>query len=145
MPDRAGMILYNSRGQVLVLQDIHSRKWSFPKGKREGSDCSPFHTAVRECAEESGLRLGTDYIAAPTIHMRGGGGIYYAGYVTTDEPAIRIQPGEITGWTWIDPTTPQIPTEQGNLGVRQFLGRVRRAQAQALAQPPPLQEIECSA
>jgi 8-oxo-dGTP pyrophosphatase MutT (NUDIX family) len=142
MPDRAGMILYNARGQVLILRDINSGKWSFPKGKREYGE-TPFHTAVRECAEESGLQLGVDYMATPTIHMRGGGGIYYAGAVLSQQPCIRVQPREITDWAWMDPAAPNISTEQGNLGVRQFLARVQRAQ-DSVSPPLPLkEEVSC--
>ncbi len=64
--DGAGIILYNEKNQVLLVQDDFGKKWSFPKGHVElCDDDEPINTAIRETMEEAGLKLNKDY----TINM----------------------------------------------------------------------------
>ena len=58
----AGFILQSpDESSVLLIKDDRSMKWSFPKGRKEDYDITLIHTAVRECAEETGLYYGVDY------------------------------------------------------------------------------------
>ncbi len=60
--DTAGIIVFNSHGDVLVVQDAVTKKWSFPKGAAECQDQEePLVTAIRECYEEVGLIPLVDY------------------------------------------------------------------------------------
>lgn len=63
----AGVIV-KSGDKVLLVQDKHGMKWSFPKGAAVYEDNEdPRQTAIRECYEETALIYGDDYIFdAPT-------------------------------------------------------------------------------
>ncbi len=123
---RAGVILLNAAGHVLVLRDIKSHKWGFPKGAMELQDGMRLrHTAIREAAEETGLHEGIDFelTAAPfhTIH----GQSYYIGILSQGAASrIQIQAEEITDYTWLDPQKPALQFRDMNIGVRSFLKKV---------------------
>lgn len=58
----AGVIV-KSGDRVLVVQDKHGMKWSFPKGAAAYEDNEdPHQTAIRECYEETALIIGDDYV-----------------------------------------------------------------------------------
>lgn len=60
--DGAGIILFNSCNEVLLVQDTFSKRWSFPKGRVEIDDLDiPINTAIRETLEEAGLQHLIDY------------------------------------------------------------------------------------
>lgn len=55
----AGMILRRSEGgkdRWLLLKNRKKREWGFPKGHQDPGE-SYLQTAIRECAEESGIAL----------------------------------------------------------------------------------------
>lgn len=52
---RAGIILIHNN-KYLLVQGIHSKKWSFPKGCIETGETS-FDCAIRELEEETGVKL----------------------------------------------------------------------------------------
>ncbi len=58
---RAGLILTNDKGEYLVVKDMRSKKWSFPKGGKEDCDKYLSETAEREIFEETGFVVGRDY------------------------------------------------------------------------------------
>jgi 8-oxo-dGTP pyrophosphatase MutT (NUDIX family) len=60
----AGVILFNSNNELCIVKGRDSNKYSLPKGKSEYTDTCAEQTALRECYEETGLRvtLGTDTI-----------------------------------------------------------------------------------
>lgn len=51
----AGIIFITHDLHVLLVQDINTGKWGFPKGHREDIDKNPLMTAVREVHEETGI------------------------------------------------------------------------------------------
>lgn len=52
---RAGIILIHNN-KYLLVQGIHSKKWSFPKGCIETGETA-FDCAIRELEEETGVKL----------------------------------------------------------------------------------------
>jgi 8-oxo-dGTP pyrophosphatase MutT (NUDIX family) len=127
---RGGMILYNSKGCVLILKDCNSEKWSFPKGAQEDSDANLLATAVRECEEESGLRCGKEYrILSSFPHLDIFNYTYYAGLVFDDAVEVVPQESEIDDYRWIDPIAPPIEDAYLNYGVRSYLKMIRQSQA----------------
>lgn len=56
----AGVQIMNG-DTVLLVQNLGSGNWGFPKGHREPSDLSWRETAVREVQEETGLLEGVQY------------------------------------------------------------------------------------
>ena len=63
--DCAGIILL-SGNNVLVVQGLNSKKWSFPKGHRE-DDENIHETAIRELREETGVELTNEEKYCKTI------------------------------------------------------------------------------
>jgi 8-oxo-dGTP pyrophosphatase MutT (NUDIX family) len=124
---RAGLVLFNSNRHVLLLKDKFSTKWGFPKGAQEAEDGNDLlRTAVRECAEETGLHHGTDYIlllSKKFFKVRGG--TYFLGLVSNDELHIKIQESEIDAYCWMDPFKPHIPEAEMNHAVKMFLKKTR--------------------
>ena len=60
LPNRAGLIVFNRAGQVLVCSSlIRSNIWVFPKGHIEPNEAS-YEAAERECVEETGVYAVVD-------------------------------------------------------------------------------------
>lgn len=51
----AGVIVFDQSFSNVVLVSTHRQNWGFPKGKREKTDLSALHAALRELKEESSL------------------------------------------------------------------------------------------
>jgi 8-oxo-dGTP pyrophosphatase MutT (NUDIX family) len=76
----AGLILINSRGDVLLVRDTRSNRLGFPKGHPEKKDKDiPLNTAIRECWEETGLILNNDYKLDGNKPKRIGKRLYFSG------------------------------------------------------------------
>ncbi len=123
---RAGVILLNDAGHVLILRDIKSRKWGFPKGAMELEDGLRLrNTAIREAAEEAGLHEGTDFeLSTHPFHITNGQS-YFIGQIKSDSISrIRIQHEEITDYAWMDLKNPQPRLQDMNIGVRSFLKKM---------------------
>ena len=61
----AGVILFNTELDVLVLRKTRNGRWDLPKGQTEPGE-SLLYTAVRECYEETGLDPGIGkYLIVP--------------------------------------------------------------------------------
>ena len=56
----AGVQIMDSK-EVLLVQNLGSGNWGFPKGHREPQDVTWRDTAVREVEEETGLRENVHY------------------------------------------------------------------------------------
>jgi 8-oxo-dGTP pyrophosphatase MutT (NUDIX family) len=65
----SGVQIMNDKS-VLLVQNLKSGNWGFPKGHREPIDKTWRDTAVREVEEETGLKENIDYVicsAAPDL------------------------------------------------------------------------------
>lgn len=122
--DCGGIILFNRYGDVLVVQDKQSKKWSFPKGAAELQDQEkPMMTAIRECYEEVGLIPLTDYVwTSYKKHTQFfvNKQIYY--YATIQEgcethACVNDDEGAQVRWCTID----ELRTMDCNIGIRRFI------------------------
>jgi 8-oxo-dGTP pyrophosphatase MutT (NUDIX family) len=81
----AGLILHNAYKQVLLVCDARSGRWGFPKGHPEHEDNNlAINTAIRECLEETGMRLIQDYIIENSSPKRIGKRLYFSGIALRD-------------------------------------------------------------
>jgi 8-oxo-dGTP pyrophosphatase MutT (NUDIX family) len=81
----AGIIIHNSKKQVLLVCDARSGRWGFPKGHPEVCDKKqPINTAVRECFEETGMRVVHDYIIESANPKRIGKRLYFTGILLNE-------------------------------------------------------------
>jgi len=81
----AGIIIHNTNKQVLLVCDARSGRWGFPKGHPEHIDKNlAINTAVRECFEETGMRVVNDYIIESTTPKRIGKRLYFTGILLNE-------------------------------------------------------------
>jgi len=98
----AGLILRNSRLNVILVRDARSNRWGFPKGHPEHIDKkNPVNTAVRECYEETGLMPDKDYKIDVVNGKRIGKRIYFSGFCAIDAfDKSKMPEGEISDVRW---------------------------------------------
>lgn len=99
----AGIIIH-SNSNVLLAQDKHTLKWSFPKGAPELMDLdSTLSTAVRECYEEVGLIHELDYtLDSEKEHSFPYESYYYMATINADkEAAAKINDDEVVQIKWM--------------------------------------------
>jgi 8-oxo-dGTP pyrophosphatase MutT (NUDIX family) len=60
-----GIILKNSKEELLLVQNARTGLWGFPKGTYESEDMAYYFTAIREMEEETTFRLHQDYTLEP--------------------------------------------------------------------------------
>ncbi len=82
-----GVILKNSKEELLLVQNARSGLWGFPKGTYEPEDMAYYFTAVREMEEETTFRVNTDYTLLPGA-CRYGKRMYYYGHLIEDQERI---------------------------------------------------------
>jgi len=81
----AGIIIHNAYKQILLVCDARSGRWGFPKGHPEIEDKNlAINTAIRECWEETGMRVVHDYIIENSNPKRIGKRIYFSGLALSD-------------------------------------------------------------
>ena len=81
----AGIIIHNTNKQVLLVCDARSGRWGFPKGHPEHCDKNmAINTAIRECHEETGMRVVYDYIIESTTPKRIGKRLYFTGILLNE-------------------------------------------------------------
>ena len=123
----AGIILYN-KGSVLIIKDICTGKWSFPKGAREDIDgIDPIVTAARECYEEVGLLIDRDYMLIETPPIVVYDRIYFSGVMKPfAERSIVIQESEVLDYCWLDPTGSCSYWADLNTAVRHYVKSIQK-------------------
>ena len=81
----AGIIIHNSNKEVLLVCDARSGRWGFPKGHPEHCDKKlAINTAIRECYEETGMRIVHDYIIENMNPKRIGKRLYFSGILLNE-------------------------------------------------------------
>ena len=100
----AGLILLSpGRDSVLLVCDLRSKKWGFPKGHRESIDTDPLATATRECLEETGINPSQYTIHGPPFRIAKSSGayIFYYAVAHTSHLVVTPQASEIETIAWI--------------------------------------------
>jgi len=114
-PDAAVAIVHThgAADAVLLIRraeretDPWSGHWSFPGGRREPEDCDLLQTALRELAEECGVRLARARLAAalpPAVaRRRVGRFLLVAPFVfgVEDQPPTALHPPEAVEAAWV--------------------------------------------
>jgi 8-oxo-dGTP diphosphatase len=57
IPASAGALIWNARGQLLILKTTYKKGWTIPGGQIDDSGESPWEACRRETLEECGLRV----------------------------------------------------------------------------------------
>jgi 8-oxo-dGTP pyrophosphatase MutT (NUDIX family) len=98
----AGLILRNSKSNVILVCDARSSRWGFPKGHPEFVDKKqPINTAVRETFEETGLLPDVDYVIDGLNGKRIGKRLYFSGQCVRETFDKSKQPSrEISDVRW---------------------------------------------
>ena len=91
-------ILHGNR--VLLVQNLISGNWGFPKGHRESEDRTWMQTAIREVREETGYQEGIDYSLCSKEPELWGRRPYWTGTLLRYSP-IRINRSEHRDGQWI--------------------------------------------
>ena len=95
----AGVVILHEN-RVLLVQNLLSGNWGFPKGHREPSDLTWRHTAVREVEEETGYLEHIDYeICQDGPQLWGRRPYWTANAIRT--PPIRVNTSEHRQGRWI--------------------------------------------
>ncbi|MCX5401564.1 NUDIX hydrolase [Streptomyces sp. NBC_00102] len=104
----AGVLLFDERGRVLLVDPTYKAGWEFPGGIVEKGE-APARAGVREVAEEIGLVLATEPALlvvdweAPRPPGYGGLRFLFDGGVLRDEDAagLRLQNSELRDWRFV--------------------------------------------
>jgi 8-oxo-dGTP pyrophosphatase MutT (NUDIX family) len=95
----AGVVILHEN-RVLLVQNLLSGNWGFPKGHREPSDLTWRHTAVREVEEETGYLEHVDYeMCSEAPQIWGRRPYWTANAIQT--PLIRVNTSEHRQGRWI--------------------------------------------
>lgn len=112
----SAVVLLRADGRALSVRKAGTRMFMFPGGKPEPGE-SPLQTAVREVAEETGIRLRPEELTF--LGVREAAAANEAGYqvvgdvfalsrpLTADE--VPATAAEIADLTWLDPSAPEAP------------------------------------
>ena len=127
--DGAGIILKNQDGDILILKDSKSGKWSFPKGSPEAVDAGqPFATAIREVLEETGLQWGVNYEVSSMTPIRGAYNRYYFEAFAKDETPICLD-NENSEFCWASQRKLSDLWSNLNSGIKDYMKLVQKPKA----------------
>lgn len=93
---RAGCILVNSKGKLLIVHNKHSDFWGFPKGGKRSYE-THLQAALRELREEAGVRLNSNLII--TSFSSNKSRLYLAFIELT--PRCRVDMRECDAYQWV--------------------------------------------
>ena len=120
----AGLILLTpDHESVMLVCDIRSKKWGFPKGHREKEDADPIATATRECLEETGIDSSQYTIHGSPFRLAKSSGAYIFYYATAHASNLVVTPqaSEIETIAWVPiPVLLENPTN-GNKYLRVWI------------------------
>ena len=120
----AGVILYNSKNEVLTVRGKKHAKWSFPKGHIEKGETIP-DCAKREFQEETGRKLsGTEKLIGTFEAMDG---YYYILEIEGEDLEVvsEIDTNEVHQVAWCPERTLH-EKENNNAGIKQYCQQVIR-------------------
>ena len=130
----SAVVLRRRDGRALSVRKAGTRMFMFPGGKPEPGE-GPLQTALREVAEETGIRLRPDELTSLGVHEAAAAN--EAGFrVVADvfalnrplaEHEVPVTSGEIADQTWLDPASLEAP---GGHGLAPLLQSVLRGIAQ---------------
>jgi 8-oxo-dGTP pyrophosphatase MutT (NUDIX family) len=90
-----GIILTNSKKELLLRQNARTGEWGFPKGTYEPEDMAYYFTAIRELEEETTFQAQKHYDIQPG-GCRYGDKMYFYGTLIDSEVPQNDQKG--IGW-----------------------------------------------
>lgn len=116
----SAVVLLRPDGRALSVRKTGTRMYMFPGGKPEPGE-SPLQTAVREVAEETGIRLRAEELVSLGVHEAAAAN--EAGFrVVGDVFALRrplarfeapVKAAEIGDLIWLDPAALEAPEGHG--------------------------------
>jgi 8-oxo-dGTP pyrophosphatase MutT (NUDIX family) len=105
----AGMLLFDKKGRLLILQPRYKKTWEIPGGTVEANE-SPRRAAIREVDEELGLScepsrlLAVDFSDENETRTESMNFIFLGPALTAKEiAAIRLPKGELTSYKFLPP------------------------------------------
>lgn len=115
---RAGCIIVGADGQMLCVRNVESGCWGFPKGRIEPGE-TPSEGAIRELAEETGIKLGANQLGKCYNNCKG------AMYLVdrTPEMICTVDGREIDSHDWL--TIDELAARKVSQYTRAYLGRMR--------------------
>lgn len=103
------VILFNARGELLILKSDYKDGWLVPGGSTD-DDESPLHCAIRETREEIGLTIeklqlvGVYYAPKKGIHSDSLKFLFYGGVLTENQVSqIKLQTEELEKYAFASP------------------------------------------
>jgi 8-oxo-dGTP diphosphatase len=116
----SAVVLLRPDGAALAVRKAGTRMFMFPGGKPEPGE-SPLDTAVREVAEETGIRLRPQELVSLGVQEAAAaneaGFRVVADVFALSRPLARFEvpeaADEIHELTWLDPAAPQAPDGHG--------------------------------
>ncbi len=116
----SAVVLRRPDGRTLSVRKGGTRMYMFPGGKPEPGETAR-EAAVREVAEETGIRLRPDELTCLGVHEAAAAneaGFRVVGHVFAlarplAEHEAPVKAAEIADLTWLDPAAPQAPDGHG--------------------------------